>query len=229
MNSLKMGRRILFLTVTVITVLATASFASAQGLRKMAAAPDEAVMLAPEAVYNYNALTLVLDGTGITMADELATYVGGTFEVLKWDAGTQQWAVRRPTQPWIGPDFPLAVGNPYFVAVDSTAVSPVTFVGDVPPQESVVFTLLPGTSPNLADWKYNFISLPLDRSDITTADGLAADIGGVYEVLKWDASLQQWAVRRPTQPWIGPDFDVYIGYPYMVRLDDTAPTSWPTY
>jgi hypothetical protein len=96
-------------------------------------------------------------------------------------------------------------------------------VGDVPPIGTISYDLArpdPGES-----CLYNFISVPLHRDDLTDADALAADIGGVYSLSYCDAETQDLTWRLPGVS--GPNFPVRAGYPYIVCLDETAPASWP--
>ena len=57
------------------------------------------------------------------------------------------------------------------------------------------------------------------------ADALAADIGGVYSVSRYNAETQDLNWRMPGAA--GVNFPVRVGYPYIVCLDETAPGEWP--
>ena len=81
-----------------------------------------------------------------------------------------------------------------------------------------------------ADFQWNFLSLPLDQGHLTTASELAADIGGVVQIMQWDAASQNFP--WPTHIYLpgsrsGEDFPVRIGYPYLVQLDSSGPSRWP--
>ena len=96
-------------------------------------------------------------------------------------------------------------------------------VGYVPPMGAVGYDLVrpaPGDSCT-----YNFISVPLHRGDLADADALAADIGGVYSVSRYNADTQDLTWRLPGVS--GENFAVQVGYPYIVCLDETAPPTWP--
>ena len=95
--------------------------------------------------------------------------------------------------------------------------------GRVPSRGAVQFPLTrpdPGGSCT-----YNFVTLPLDRDDLVNADGLAADVGGVYVVARYNAVTQDLTWRMPGVA--GENFAVRAGYPYIICVDETAPAVWP--
>jgi hypothetical protein len=107
--------------------------------------------------------------------------------------------------------------------LDETASGIVSLVGELPALGTVSYNLArpdPGGS-----CAYNFVSVPLHRDDLVDADTLAADIGGVYSVSRYDAETQSLVWRMPGVS--GENFDVRVGYPYIVCLDETAPPAWP--
>ena len=74
-------------------------------------------------------------------AEGLASVVGpGVHQVLEWNPDTGSYL---SYIPGIGGDeIPLKVGGVYWFALDSTANATVSFMGDVPAQGSVKFTLV---------------------------------------------------------------------------------------
>jgi hypothetical protein len=184
---------------------------------EIAAAPA-----APAAGPKYNTIALPLD-SGITLASQLFADINNTttstaLQLLKWDPAAG-FITYDPLYPF-SEDFPLAVGDPVLVLLQGTGASDVySMVGDVPPPNSVHFSLIGDT----ATCQYNFISVPLDKGNITTASELAASIGGVTSALKWDPD-QGYIIYDPTYPF-STDFDVKIGYPYFVCM--TATKTWP--
>ncbi len=197
--------------------LAAAPFVSA-------AAPD-----APMAAQNVNAIAMPLDATnqftaaGVNFdADGLATIVGpGVQQVLKWNAtsGYQTWYP--PDQD--GDNFLLTVGGSYRLVLDNTANTIVSFVGDVPAQGAVKFTLVRPTGVGCV---INDISLPLDQSAVADADDLAQAIGNVDQVLFWDKDTQGYKTWYPADQ-DGDNFTTLIGYPYRVCLLSGGATTWP--
>jgi hypothetical protein len=98
-----------------------------------------------------------------------------------------------------------------------------SWVGEVPAIGDVSFDLT--TAEPGGPCAYNFIGVPLHRDDLIDADALAADIGGVYSVSRYNAETQNLTWRLPGES--GENFPVRAGYPYIVCLDETAPPSWP--
>lgn len=189
------------------------------------------VAVAPDAVMateKYNMIAVPLDSSNQMSgfsASGLAALVGaGVQQVFQLDAATQSFQTWYPPFNF-GTDFPLTVGGAYWLLLDNTASQIVSFVGDVPPptgQSGAVQFNLIGGSPCV----YNDISLPLDKSSITNASELANAIGGVEEVLKFDAANQSFQVWYPDFNF-GTNFDTKIGYPYRICLKSSAPTTWP--
>lgn len=175
--------------------------------------------------YKYNLVALSLEVAGVTDADSLASYVGGVYMVIRYDATTQGTTYWLPDYS-SGTNFPIEVGQPYFLYLGNTAPTVATLVGNVPSRRSIAFSLVPGSGAS--DYKYNDISIPFDRSDLTDADQLADDIGGVYMVIRYDAQTQGITYWLPDYG-AGTNFPVYVGYPYLVYLKDTAPSNWPNY
>jgi hypothetical protein len=70
---------------------------------------------------------------------------------------------------------------------------------------------------------FNEIMLLLDRTDITKASELMADIPNCSGVARWNATLQGYEQYIPGIP--PTDFPVYPGYPYYVNV--TADVIWP--
>jgi hypothetical protein len=222
-------KRLLYTTLFagLILVLAVAAVFALRGplatQTVSASAPvvdaSAASALAPNATDSYNFIALPLDSSDsfTYTASGLMSYVGSSAKaVVKWDAAQQKFIT---FTGGLG-DFSLETGGAYFVLVDSTSSDVLSLVGDVPPQGSITFSLVAGTS---TECKYNAISLPLDQDQITTASELMTDIGGVSAVVKWDATQQKFVTFTGG---LG-DFAVSIGYPYFVCLDDTAPSTWP--
>ena len=92
-----------------------------------------------------------------------------------------------------GPD-----GTLYVAEIVHEGLMPVFMGGDVPPIGAVRFDLArPAPGGSCA---YNFISVPLDRDDLIDADALAADVGGVQTVSRWNAATQDLIWRSPGGP-----------------------------
>lgn len=222
-------------SLAIVVVLAALGLSTMvalpRGLDATAAAPAGApsieVANAPAATQNYNVIAIPLAAQGQFSdagfpytADGLAKLVGSSVtQVLRWDSAGQIYEFWLP-QDQDGVDFNLQTGGTYWLLVDSAAPPVVSFVGDVPAQGSINFSLVGNPSACL----YNEISLPLDKSSITNADQLASAVGNVVQVLRWDASTQQYEFWLP-QDQDGVNFAVKIGYPYTLCMSQGK--TWP--
>jgi hypothetical protein len=187
----------------------------------LAAAPEAA----PAAAQNWNAIALPLQVSGIAKADDVANYInnsanppasGSIPKVAKWDETAQGFIIRNVGSPFGVPNFDVQTGDWLFVLANSNAVTVLSWTGNVP---------APGSrSYNIVANGWSDIMMPLDRTE-TKADALAAAIGNITKVAKWDASAQGFVIRNVNSPFGVPNFDVYIGYPYWIY--STAAKTWP--
>ena len=177
----------------------------------------------------FNTIGMPLDSASLISpfkASGLAAYVGpGVTQVMKWNSSIQNFDTYLPALPF-DPDFDLIVGGAYTLVVDDTPSNLLSIVGEVPLEGTINFNLLPGTISNCS---FNSFSIPLNRTDITRASELAADIGGVVQVLSWNPDIQNYSPFLPGLDIPGSflDFAIRPGYPYLVCLSNTAPTNWP--
>jgi hypothetical protein len=194
--------------------------------------------MGPQAAVNYNVIGMPLNasaqftaaGFGFD-ADGLAKLVGtSVLSVMRWNTQAQVFDSWDPVngEGWVGGSytttpFPLAVGGAYWLMIDNTGPTLLSFVGDVPAAGSVKFTLK-GAAGTCS---YNEITVPLEQSTLTDANLLAANISAteVAAVLRWNATLQVFDSWDPVngEGWVGgvyttTPFDVKIGYPYWVCL-----------
>ena len=182
---------------------------------------------APSAAINYTniSIPLVVTDTYPT-ADDVAGYINSTNpptttnsiqRVARWDTGSQTFVIRTVGAVFGTANFNVAVGDWLLVGADSTAPAVFTWVGDVP---EIGFR-----SYSLVANGYTGLMLPLDRSDLTTADDLGNDIGDITRVARWDAASQTFVVRTVGAVFGTANFDIEIGYPYLVF--STVSQSWP--
>lgn len=174
----------------------------------------------------FNMIGLPLDSTSLItpfQASGLINYVGGGVEqVLRWDSALQGYEFYDTFSPSFL-NFPLTIGQAYLLETDSEVSPLLSLVGNVPLQGSVTFDFTLGSSSTCA---FNSLTIPLDRTDITQASDLMADITGVEQVLKWNVVLQGYESYDGFGPFFT-NFAVKAGYPYLVCLNNTAPNSWP--
>ncbi|MFQ5399781.1 MAG: choice-of-anchor Q domain-containing protein [Anaerolineae bacterium] len=170
-------------------------------------------------------LTLIsvpLTGTIPATADDLAHYIdpnGSVKKVARWNKNTGSWIVRTVGANFGTPNFPVQLGDVLMIGADTTAPDSFPWVGDVPASGQIQY--------NLTKQAVNFISIPLNEATnfTMTAEGLAADIGGVRAVAMWDASQQKWVVRQIGVS--GTNFTVVPGRPYAIMTTNAAPPVWP--
>jgi hypothetical protein len=168
----------------------------------------------------------------ITDAESLAASIGDSVQqVRKWDATTQSFIAWSHVFQF-GDRFATTVGDYYDLVLDETAPPLAGFVGLVPEPGSVSFALVGGSA---GQCNFNFLSLPLDRATITSADQLADNIGTpnppgpptALQALDWNAPLETF-LAWSNEFNFGDNFSTRIGYPYVVCLSDTGvPIQWP--
>lgn len=177
----------------------------------------------PNSDAKFNTLALALD-TGIANASSLvadieAKTTSSVLQVMRWDA-TYGFTVYDPDDIF-SDDFGLTVGDPVFVLMQGSTTEIYGLIGEVPSEQSVTFDLV----GNAATCKFNFISVPLDKSSLTTASALASDIGDVSQILKWDPTYG--FVLYDPDDILSDNFVVKIGYPYFVCM--SASKTWPAW
>lgn len=145
-------------------------------------------------------------------AASLADALGGVATLLKWDADLQAFRFFAP--PSTGDNFAVAAGDVVFAQANGDTSAVATMVG---PVESIQYALLPEG--------YNFILLPLQRGDLTTASAVASDVGNVTTMLQWDEALQTFRFFAP--PSTGDDFSVRPGQPMFLQMGSGGQTNWP--
>lgn len=171
----------------------------------------------------YNLVGLPIEEDDVSSADTLADHVGaGVYNVLRHDAVSQGIEYWLPGLG-IGTDFELSNPATAFLGLDSWAPELLSLTGGVPEIGTESIALARPTGGGSC--KHNFINVSLHRTDLTTAEELGADIGGVYMMLRFDVSTQsvEWRVLGLA----GPNFPVRAGYPYVACLTATGPATWP--
>jgi hypothetical protein len=169
---------------------------------------------------NKNDIALALDIPGVTDAVSLASYFGNFVRrVARYKPDTQSFQTYIVGLP--ATNFPITTGEFAYLYTDNTAPSVVTLVGRVPVQGSITFQLFSGNPA-----KKNFISLPLELNNLTTASQVALDIGsGVSRIFRWRGSTQSTQTYIPGLP--ATDFPIVIGEPFGLQLLPGAPSTWP--
>jgi hypothetical protein len=189
---------------------------------------------APAGTNMYSNISLPLTATnqfaglGYTYdAKGLANLIGkpAVAQVLQWNVGTQDFDKFSPNiGSGVGVNFGLTLNGTYLILANSQLTQTVvSFVGDVPPQGTVHYSLV-GT----AQCQWNTITLPLDQSTITTASQLANAIGrtSIQQMMVWNVSTQDFDKYSPNiGSGVGVNFATKIGYPYWLCMKQNVP--WP--
>ncbi len=219
----------LLLGLGALAVLALPNATAPLAGAPVSAAAPEYQPDAPDAAQNYNMIAMPLISNnqfttaGLTYdLKGLGGFVPGATQTLSWNPNSQtylSWDVGLQD----GDNPALTTGGAYWLLLNNTASNVVSFVGDVPAQGSIHFTLVRPTSGGCY---INDISVPLDQSSLTTPQQLATAVGNVSQVLQWNAATQtflSWDVDLQD----GDTFPVKIGYPYRLCLKSGGTTTWP--
>jgi hypothetical protein len=169
---------------------------------------------------NYNDISMVLGNSALPDAKSLAAYIGSSAKfVLRFLPDSQYF-----DSYVVGYDFTnfsITTGQFLYIITDNTAPASFALVGDVPAAGSVSFDLYSGATA-----QYNFISLPLDHSNLTNASQVVADVGsGVVALIAFRSDGQYFDSYIPGYPFT--DFDIVPGEPFCLILTTGAPIIWP--
>jgi len=160
---------------------------------------------------DFNEIALPLETPGINTADDLLNLIPNCNSVAKWNATTQSYQQYVPGVP--PTNFDITAGHPYYVNVTANTMFSLTGAEVV-----TFFSLI--TTPTT---DFNEVTLPLNKTNITKASELMADIENCNSVAYWNASTQSYKQYVPGVP--PTDFNVLPGHPYYVNV--TANTTWP--
>ena len=164
---------------------------------------------------NVNAISLPGNDLSLITASDLATQIGSACTaVAYWDAVSQKYIEHTVGIPIF--NFDINPGYPYFVTVGSDIGW--TFEGECL-QPWPAYKLITTSATNV-----NAVVLPLDKTDITTAQELGQEIGPeCAAVARWDAENQGYIEHTIGYPVN--NFPVLPGYPYFVTV--TEGITWP--
>jgi hypothetical protein len=162
---------------------------------------------------HFNSIGLPLVIQSVTNASQLMGEIPGCTSVARWNSEYQGYEQYVPD---IGfNNFTIDMGYPYYIHLAESTI--VTFVGNI---TTPSFNLITTGSTN-----FNEIIVPLDKTDITTAAELCADISGCDCVAYWDAGTHGFLQYYTAIPLVN-NFDVRVGYPYYVNV--TSNVVWPS-
>lgn len=192
-------------------VLAVDDFGNSSAASNHVGEYDVALISPPGKTNNF--VPFVFQNSGITTASELAAAIGPVDLISRWSAASQAWGSYIPGVS--ATDFALNWGEPYMVSV--TRDTTFTQMGEAIRGKTFNLISPPGKTNNA-------ITIPLERTDLTLASEVAADIGDMVDLIsRWFSASQAWGSYVPGVS--ATDFPVYPGMPLMVSV--TAPVTWP--
>jgi len=162
-------------------------------------------------VHGLNGISLPFENAGINNAEQLCQSVPYCESVSYWNAPTQKFITHKKGAA--ENNFSLTAGYPYFVSLSQDGSWMVS--GTIP--QSITFNLITTDGTDI-----NVIALPINMSNITTAEELVKIIPNADIIWYWDA-LGQGYVGHPKGTEIN-DFNVFVGYPYFINV--TADGTW---
>lgn len=137
--------------------------------------------------------------------------------IYKFNAATQGWEsieYDMDFEEWLG-DFNVNPGD--VLLFNCTANGPFYSIGDLP--NPMAYNIYPG---------YNYITIPLNRSDLSTAQQLALAMGNLTHVYRFDNVTHGWEsieYDMDFEEWLG-NFNISIGDVLLVK--STSTFTWPT-
>lgn len=158
----------------------------------------------------YNLIGIPFSPVSPANAASLATQLGNVNTILGWNPNTQSFKTFTP--PNIG-NFTFSFGEAIFIELKSGAPTSVNLLGK-----------LNKTGLGLVAGGYNFLTMPLYCDELSTASGVANDIGGVANLLRWNRGTQ--TLQAFTPPNTG-DFALTLNNPFIVELTASGPSKWP--
>ena len=170
---------------------------------------DYELILTATTDFNEIALPFVLPG--ISNAADLLALLPDCNGIARWDAEIQGYDQYSPLIPIT--NFAVEMGHPYYV--NATANTVCTFSGSL---ANPAFNLITTETTD-----FNEVMVPLDKSYITKASELLADIPNCDGVAYWNPEIQGYEQYFYLIPIT--DFVVRVGYPYYVNV--SADVTWP--
>jgi hypothetical protein len=170
---------------------------------------DYALITTPTTDFNEISLPTAMEG--ITDAAQLMAAIPGCNSVARWDAADQGYYQYISFLPMT--NFSVEKGYPYYVNVTDNVIF--TLIGKV---VKPTFNLV--TTPTT---DFNEVMLTLDKTGITQASELMADIPSCNSIARWNAEDQGYYQYVSFLPMT--NFNVRAGYPYYVNV--TSNITWP--
>ncbi len=172
---------------------------------------------------SFNYLSFPLETQDITDAKSVAQLIENLKLVLyKLNPATNSFSTYYIPHIEYGTNFALETGSPLLVNNDKTIADTWFYTGKIPPVGSVKFALNKGEKSI-----FNEIIVPLDKFDITNADQLAQNIGGIEIVYKLDPETNAFSKFWIPDIGYGENFTIMPGEPVLININQDAPDVWP--
>jgi len=146
------------------------------------------------------------------------TFTGAVTSVSRFNNTTKAWqTVNRITNTmWGGTDFTLVAGD--LIRLVATAAIPADFysIGDLP-------TTMPSWALSTGS---NYLSLPLNKSTLSTTALLGANLGTASSISRFNNTTKAWQTTNKVGVMWVPSYAIGIGDP--LRVVATATFTWPT-
>ncbi len=146
-------------------------------------------------------------GDHMTFASDLMGKFSDIESVSQWDSEKQGWVTAFKTVEGVVNDFVLEERHPYSInATNSLSIISIGYF-----ERNAVFNLKPGV---------NFITLPLNKSNLSNTSLFGSDIETCNYILEWDPvkKLSRISTNFDNQHGWDFPFNTIIGNPYMVNV-----------
>ncbi len=173
------------------------------------------------AQYNYISMPLTL--AGVNNAATLTQSIPGIEAVYQLDPNTNRFSRYFLADVQFGDTIPLQAGMPVLISVNESGTGEWFYTGQVPEHMNTQFQLNKSHAVS-----YNELIVPMDRTDISSADDLAKAIGGgVLAVYKIDAESNSFGTFWIPSTKAGDNFKLEPGDPVLISVTTDAPDIWP--
>ncbi len=160
-----------------------------------------------------NFIALPMD-SGLTSVSSIsAAYPGLVDMIAYWDSPSASWIASVYLGDMWDNEFTLSPGMP--LMINALASFDFYSTGDIP-LTPISYSLLEGL---------NTVMIPLNLTGLSLASQVAASIGNVDQVSKWDPSMQNWVTATNLGGFYDGDFSVTVGMPLFVNA--TISNTWP--
>ncbi len=171
---------------------------------------------------SFNYISFPLENINMTDAKSVSQIIDDLKVLYKLDSATNSFSTYFIPQIEYGTNFAVGTGSPLLINNDKTIMDSWFYTGRIPPVGSVTFNLNKGEKS-----LFNEIIVPLDQFNISNADQLAKDIGGVEVLYKLDPETNAFSKFWIPDISYGENFSIVPGEPVLININQNAPDIWP--